>query len=70
MTDQICARCQHSTTQDIAPEYLAIGILRCNGFLTEAKDNVAWNGHCKLYRPAKQAAKREEWITKFRGEKA
>lgn len=66
----ICARCNHSTTQDIAPEYPAIGILRCNGFLTAAEDNVAWNGYCKLYRPARQMQKREEFILKLQGEKA
>lgn len=65
MTAQVCARCRHSTTEGIAPEYPAIGILRCNGYLTEAKDNVAWNGHCGLYRPAKQMQKREEFILKL-----
>lgn len=66
----ICARCRHSTTQGVSTQASTLGLIRCNGFLEAVEINVAWNGHCKLYRPAKRTEAREQFILKLQGEKA
>lgn len=62
---KICARCDHSTTQGVSTKASTLGLIRCNGFLVAAEVNVAWDGHCKLYRTAKPTEAREQFILKF-----
>ena len=64
----ICARCEHFTLKDDSAQ-AERGRGHCVGFLASAMDFVDWNDTtCGLYRPAKKAAQREQWIA-MRGAK-
>jgi hypothetical protein len=78
----ICARCQHFTTQPTndkkedpdeilrAAMRAEVGIGQCIGFLEMAQIFVEWDDkECGRHQAAKQMAPRDKWILKLQGEK-
>jgi hypothetical protein len=57
-----CAHCKYFTLKNL-PAGAADGEGQCIGYLEALQELVTWDrATCGIFRPAKEMAKREEWI--------